>query len=380
VKNLRKREFEVIVVMTDSATKMIPPADFEKVSGNKVFTTLFPAGFHYQQVLKKQEVEHIGVADKADLFVVAPATANVCAKIAHGIADDFLTTAILATQAPVLVCPSMNVHMWENPVVQENIHLIQKRAIRILHPDSGALACGYNGVGRLASIEKIEAEIMHMLAYSKRLKGKKIIVTSGGTSEPIDAVRMITNKSSGKMGVALAEACFAQGADVLLFRSLNSVDTNYPMKKETYETGEDLKYLVIKYVRSYDCIIHNAAVSDFVPAESFSKKIDSRKPFTLRLETTVKILSQIKKWNPRIKLVGFKAVYKETEKNLLKKGMEKLAQSTADYIIVNDVGRKGVGFGVDDNEVSILSPKGCVKKIEKASKKIIAEHIINTIF
>lgn len=376
IKILQKKKIEVTVVMTKSATDMVPKKEFEKVTGKKVYTTLFPEQFDYKKILKKREVDHIRIADMASLFVLAPATANIIGKIAHGIADDFLTTTVLATTAPVLFCPSMNVHMWENPIVQENIHILEKRGYYFLHPDTGSLACGYTGVGRLAAVEKIAAEIFHFLSSQNKLKGKKIIVTAGGTSEPIDAVRIITNRSSGKMGIALAEECYKRGADVLLLRSTSSVDTCYPMKKEMYETGKDLEKLIKKNIHTYDTIIHNAAVSDYAPQKVYGKKLDSRKPLTLRLETTVKILSQVKKWNPQIKLIGFKAVYKETEKNLVEKGVEKLTESHADYIIVNDVGKEGVGFNSDENEVYIIGRKGLVQKIKKAQKADIAKKII----
>lgn len=373
---LKRKGVAVTVIMTPSAGQMISPAEFEKVAGEKVYTTLFPEHFAYQDILKSRKIDHIEVADSASLIVIAPATANIIGKIAHGIADDFLTTTILATSAPLLFCPSMNMHMWENHIVQENIKKLENLGYHFLYPDTGSLACGYSGVGRLAAVEKIERDIFHILASQHTLQGKKIIITSGGTSEPIDAVRVITNKSSGKMGVALAEECYKRGAVVLLLRSKTSVDTCYPIQKEVYETGKNVEELIKKNIHRYDILIHNAAVSDYTPEKVYEKKLDSRKPFTLHLETTVKILSQVKKWNPRIKLIGFKAVYKATEKDLVEKGKNKLRESHADYIVVNDVGKKGIGFSADDNEVYILSQKGIPKHIKKSSKTEIARTII----
>lgn len=376
IKILQKKKIEVTVVMTKSATDMVPKKEFEKVTGKKVYTTLFPEQFDYKKILKKREVDHIRIADMASLFVIAPATANIIGKIANGIADDFLTTAILATRAPILICPSMNVHMWENAIVQENIQKLEKKGYHFLHPDTGSLACGYTGVGRLAGVEKIAAEIFHLLSSQNKLKGKKIIVTAGGTSEPIDAVRVISNKSSGKMGRSLAQECFKQGADVLLIRSKTAVFSHYPIQTETFDTGKELSDSIKKHIQNYDIIFHTAAVSDFTPEKVYDKKIDSTKELVLRLKKTPKILSHIKKWNPKIKLIGFKAVYKETEKNLIKKGQEKLTESHADYIVVNDVGKKGIGFNSDENEVYIIGRKGLVQKIKKAQKADIARKIL----
>lgn len=379
IKLLKERGLEVYVIMTESAAKMIDPSEFEKVSGNRVYTSLFPKNFDYKKVLEKREVEHITLADIAELFVLSPATANTIAKIACGMADDFLTTTLLATTAPVLICPSMNFHMWYNPLVQENIQKLEKLGYYFLHPESGALACGYTGVGRLADVNKIAQEISHILTYKNQLKGKKIIVTAGGTSEPIDAVRVITNRSSGKMGVAIAEECYRRGAEVLLLRAKTSVVASCPVKEEIYETGQELSDLIRKNVKDYSIIFHVAAVSDYKPVKRIEKKLDSKDPYSLHLESTVKILSQIKKWNSKIKLIGFKAVYKEFEKDLIAIGLDKLKTSGADYIIVNDIGREGIGFSVDDNEVYIISPSGLLAKVEKSPKKEVACKILDFI-
>ena len=380
IKLLKKSGYNIFVIMTVNAIKMINPSEFEKVSGHKVYTSLFPKSFDYKKVLEKREVEHITLADSTDIFIVAPATANTIAKIACGIADDLLTTTLLATTAPVLICPSMNTHMWYNPLVQENIIKLEKLGYYFLHPESGTLACGYTGIGRLVSIEKISEEVLYIINQRNQLKGKKIIVTAGGTSEPIDAVRVITNRSSGKMGVAIAEECYRRGADVLLFRAKTSVVARCPIKEEIFETGKELSDLIKMHLKNYNVLFHCAAVSDYKPVEKIEKKLDSGDHYSLHLESTVKILSQIKKWNPKVKLVGFKAVYKESEKDLIRIGREKLKQSNSDYIIVNDIGREGIGFSVDDNEVYIISPSGLLAKVEKSPKKEIAQNIIDHIF
>lgn len=380
IKILKNKNIEVEIIITSSAEKMFGAEMFENASGKKVYKDLIPEGFDYQQVLKNREVEHIKLADSASLFVIAPATANLIAKVAVGIADDFLTTTLLAATAPVLVCPSMNVHMWTNPIIQENLEKLKCRGYSVMEPDSGELACGYKGIGRLAEPEKIAGEIFRILSDRGKLRGKKIIVTAGGTSEAIDAVRTITNRASGKMGAALAEECHQQGAEVLLIRSNTAVSSRFNLKEETFETAKDLENLIEKYSKSYDYLFHTAAVSDFVPEKKSDTKLDSGKSYSLKLNPAPKIISQIKKWNPKIKLIGFKAVFKLPEKDLIQAGRGKLKESHSDYIIVNDVGKEGVGFAVDTNEVYIISPKGLEVKIEKASKKEIAGKILDYIF
>lgn len=380
IKILKTKNIAVEIIMTKTAAAMFGRQMFEDAAGKKVYTDLITKDFDYREVLKNREVEHIKLADSASLFVIAPATANIIGKLAYGFADDFLTTTLLATTAPVLVCPSMNVHMWGNPIFQENLAKLKTSGYLIMQPDSGQLACGYEGVGRLAEPEKIAGEIFQLLDKREKLKGKKIIVTAGGTSEPIDAVRMITNRASGKMGAAIADACFLQSADVLLLRAKSSVVPRFNIKSEIFETAKDLEELIKKHAKNYDALFHTAAVSDFVPEKKADTKLDSGKSFTLKLNPSPKILHQIKFWNPEIKLVGFKAVYKLPEKELIKIGIDKLKESNSDYIIVNDVGREGVGFAVDTNEVYIISPKGLLAKIPKAPKKEIAGKILDYVF
>lgn len=376
MKMLKAKKIDVYCIMTEAATKMIPAVDFKKASGHMVYTTLFPQGFKYKKILKDRKVEHIELADKASLFVIAPATANTISKIAAGIADNFLTTTVLATKAPILICPSMNVHMWNNKIIQENIEKLQLKGFSFLHPQEGALACGYTGVGRLADISKIATKIFSLLGRRNKLQGQKIIVTAGGTIEPIDAVRIITNRSSGKMGIALAEACFEQGADVLLLRSSHAVNTKYPLKEKSFETVDQLSNLLRESCQDYHTIFHVAAVSDFALNQKYPSKISSSKPLTLYLHPTAKILDQIKQWNPKMRVIAFKAEYNESEKDLIQKGRKKLDQNNADVIIVNDVGKKGIGFESEENEVYIISHSHKVIKIPKSPKIDIARKII----
>jgi phosphopantothenoylcysteine decarboxylase/phosphopantothenate--cysteine ligase len=378
IKELRKESVDVLVIMTANAAKMIPPVTFEKASGHKVSIELFEKGFDYKEVLKFRKVEHIELADKADVMVIAPATANVIAKLAHGLADDFLTTTTLAVTAPIIICPSMNVNMWNNPVTQDNIAKLKKREFEIVDPDSGMLACGYEGVGKLADIQAIKNEILNKLTYVNSLKGKKIIVTAGGTMEKIDDVRYITNKASGKMGVAIAEECKLRGADVLLLRAKNSVKPRYLMKEELFTSAEDLLRLVKKYAKSYAVFYHTAAVSDFTVENNFKGKLSSKQTLTIALKPQIKILDQIKKLNPKICLIAFKAEYTSDGKKLVQMALQRLQESRADAIVANDVSN-GRGFEVDQNEVHIVLPDGSTKHLPLASKKEIAKKIVDYI-
>lgn len=372
---LRKEGLNVFVVMTESAAKMVSPLEFEKASGNKVYTEIFEKDFNYKDILKVRHVDHIDLADSADVVVIVPATANVIAKLAHGIADDFLTTMVLATTAPVLLCPSMNVHMWQNSIVQENIKKLKKLGFYILEPTVGILACGYEGKGRLPETITIKNEITNILSFSTRLKGKKILVTAGGTQEKIDDVRFITNKSSGKMGIAIAQACFLQGAEVLLLRSITSVKPTYPIEEKIFTTTEELSFLLNKYVSEFDILFQVAAVSDFT-VNMQRGKISSTKKLTLELKPQAKIIDRIKKINPHIKLIAFKAEYGLSEKNLIKAAGKKLQECSADAVVANDVGKKDRGFGVDTNEVIIVLPDGLSTKIPLNTKQKVAKYII----
>lgn len=397
VQLLKKDKFEVFVIMTQNAARMIPPKEFEKALGTdsgqarmtkkRVYIELFEKDFDYKNILKKRKVDHIDLADKADIFVIAPATANTIAKIAHGLADDFLTTGILATQAPILICPSMNVHMWENEVVQSNVQLLQKRGMHILDPEEGDLACGYRGKGRLAHIYHIRDEISSILQKTEpasqrgeQLKGKRVLVTAGATIEKIDDVRFIANKSSGKMGIAIAQECFARGADVLLFRSSTSVKPSVIVQEKEFEGIDELEGLMNKYISSYDIIFHTAAVSDFQIANSDKGKAISNKSKTLKIVPAKKLINSIKKRNPKIKLIAFKAEWGLSEKDVQLIAKAKIKDSNADAIIINDVSKKDRGFEVDTNEVFVVTKKGLMRKIPLASKQEIAKGIIDFLF
>lgn len=374
---LKKQGHETQVILTHSAQEMISVKEVETLTKNKVWTTLFEKDFNYKEVLKERKVEHIGVATDTDLFVIAPATANTIAKLAHGIADDFLTTTILATVKPILVVPSMNTHMWNHPATQKNVKILQQFGYSVMTPNSGWLACGVQGVGRLPEVAEIASEIDLMTKNASRFKGKKVLITVGGTSEPIDSARVLTNKSTGKMGVALAESYYKQGADVLLVRAENSISTDLPIEQVTFVTAQDLHNILERRSVEFDTIIHAAAVSDYT-VEQFDGKIDSAQAVSLELLPTPKILNEIKKWNPHAQLIGFKAVHGISE-DLFGSLDEKFTDSQADFFIVNDISRNDIGFSSDENEVYVVSKDKKVTKIDKNSKKEIAKEIINLI-
>jgi len=373
---LKKEGLNVDVIMTRGATEMISKAEFEKASGNKVYTDLFDKDYNYKKILDKRKVDHIQIADKADLMVIVPATANIIGKLANGIADDFLTTTTLAVTAPIIACPSMNVNMWCNPIVQDNLSKLKKSGYQIIRPTSGMLACGYEGMGKLEDIKIINSEILKQLKRTDSLKGKKIIITAGGTVEKIDDVRSITNRSSGKMGVALAEECYLRGADVLLLRAKNSVVPRYLIKEKIFETVEDLLNSIRINIKGTDIFFQTAAVSDFKVEKLYQGKLSSEKTVNLKLIPQLKIIDQIKKLLPKTYLIGFKAEFGLSEKKLIEKSLEKLKESNADVIIANDISKDDRGFDSDDNEVYIVKKNKSFKKIHLTSKREVAKRIV----
>ncbi|MCR4277363.1 MAG: bifunctional phosphopantothenoylcysteine decarboxylase/phosphopantothenate--cysteine ligase CoaBC [Candidatus Roizmanbacteria bacterium] len=377
IKLLKNEGHEVFVIMTRGASEMFSKKDFEKASGNKVFIDLFEKNFDYREVLKNKKVGHIELADKCDVMVIAPATANIIGKLANGLADDFLTTTALAVTSPIIICPSMNVNMWSNPIVQENLSKLKLFGYQVIEPASGMLACGYEGVGRLENVEIINKEINKLLEKSNSMRGKKVIVTAGGTVEKIDEVRSIINRSSGKMGIALAEECYIRGADVLLLRAKNSVYPRYLIKEKIFETAEELLYLIKVNIKNTNLFFQVAAVSDFKVDKQINGKLSSDRPVGLKLVPQIKIIDQIKKLSPKTILVAFKAEYGLSEKELINEAVKKLKDSKADYVIANDISRTDRGFESDNNEIYIISKNKKFKKISLTSKRKIAEEIID---
>lgn len=347
VRLLRQKGFQVECVLTRGAR------NFVKIKG---YSDLFRRGFEAKKVIIQRKVEHIALADKADLVLIAPATANLLAKLAHGIADDFLTTLVLATKAPVVICPAMNVNMWHHPAVKENLDKLRHFGYEIIPPVAGRLACGYEGLGRLEELEKIVVQVAERLKQANILKGKKILITAGPTRESIDNVRFITNSASGKMGLALAAAAEGRGATIKLL-----------LGQRDFVTGQDLLQLVKKYVPDFDIIFHTAAVGDFTVAKH-PGKISSRNPVNLHLETQIKILDKIKNFYPKIIVIGFKAEYKLPRRLTIQPG--------ADVTVYNDISRSDIGFASDDNEVVLVMP-GKQHLIRKAPKLIVAGEILD---
>ena len=372
VDKLKSKGHDVEVIMTANALKLVKAGEFDC----RVHSDLFVPGLGYQDYLER-DITHVSLADKADLFMIVPATANVIGKIANGIADDLLTTSVMATNAPVLVCPAMNSKMWGNQVVQENVSRLSRLGYRFVMPAEGMLACGYEGVGRLAGADDIINEAEDILARANDLNGVSFMVTAGATSEEIDAVRVITNKSSGKMGVAIAEEAARRGADVTLVRGINSVSPRASLKDVKVVSAKDMLEAVTRNNHK-DVVVHAAAVSDFT-VDRKDTKIKSGQPLNLELTPTAKILENIKAMNPKVFLVGFKAEYNVSDDELVDRAYYALKQADADLIVANDVGKEQRGFDVDTNEVFVVDRDRNVRHYGLDTKRKIASAIIDEI-
>jgi len=386
VKELKK-DFNIEVIMTENTCKLIDKKEFEKVLGKKVHVGLFYKNWNYKDYLKREKTEHISLADMADLFLICPCTANTIGKIANGVGDDLLMTSVMATNSAVLICPAMNCKMWENPIVKENVRKLKSNGYYFLEPEKGKLACGYSGVGRLASIDNIVKAVRELVVKKDLLKGKRIIVTAGATVEEIDPVRVITNKSSGKMGIYIAEEAAKMGADVILIRGKTDVEPMGKINDVRVDSVSEMFDAIKKNVKKNDVIIHAAAVSDFSTDKKINRKIKSivpnglrksqtNKKLSLELKPTIKIIDKIKKLNKKINLVGFKAEYNVSEKELVDSAYSLLKRANADFIVANDVS-KGV-FGSEDNEVYIVGKGKEVEHI-RGSKREIADRILELI-
>ena len=347
LRSFQKEGIDVFVVMTKNATQFIAPLTFETLSGHPVALDTFIRP-------ETWEVEHIALAKRADLFLIAPATANMLAKIAHGIADDMLSTTVLATKAPVLVAPAMNAGMYQNAATQENLNILRKRGIHIIGPESGMLACGDVGVGRLADINTIKESALELLTCNKDLSDVKITVTAGPTQEAIDPVRYITNRSSGKMGYALARAAYQRGAKVTLVSGPVSLQAPYGVECIRIKTTEELFQSLIKISPEQDVIIQAAAPADFRMEFPEKQKIKKDGSGKLRLELTentdiAAAIGKIK--TDRQILIGFAA---ETD-NVTSNAIGKMKRKKLDLIVANDVTKEGAGFDVDTNIVTLIT-------------------------
>lgn len=372
VRLLQERGIRVQVVMTHAAQEFIRPLTFAALSGEKVITDMFGAGAEQPNI--DSAVEHIAVAQAIDALVVVPATADVLGKFAQGIANDFLTTLYLATTAPVVVAPAMNVNMWNHPATQANLATLRKRGVKIVEPGSGYLACGMTGPGRLAENELIVAAVMEALGASQELAGETVLITAGPTREKIDPVRYLTNRSSGRMGYALAEAALRRGARVLLVSGPTALTAPGAADVTRVESAEQMRHAVLKLLPEASIVIKTAAVSDYRPKAAASQKIKRTGPLSLELEPTTDILAEIARHKQSQIIVGFAA---ETQ-NALENARKKLSSKSLDAIVVNDVSREGVGFDSDRNAVTIITPDEVVD-VPETTKWEVAQRVLDQV-
>jgi phosphopantothenoylcysteine decarboxylase/phosphopantothenate--cysteine ligase len=368
VRRLVRENASVRVIMTKNATRFVSPLTFQTLSGKRVAIETFDLEW-------ESEIGHISLADKADLIVVAPATATFIGKAASGIADNLLTTVLLATKAPVMIFPAMNVNMYTNPVVQENIEKLRKRGLIVLEPGEGSLACGWEGRGRLLEVNEIVEEIEKVFS-PKDLVGERILVTAGATREFIDSVRFISNPSSGKMGHAIARAGWMRGAEVVLISGKTDVPPPRGVNLINVVSVSDMYEAVMSNLDWATIVIKAAAVGDYTPVNTFQGKLKKgSQEFTLKLKRTQDILLDVgKKKNGRI-IVGFAA---ELE-NIVENALEKLRKKNADLIVANDILKPGSGFGEDTNTVYFVDRWGRVEELPIMTKAELAERIFDKI-
>jgi phosphopantothenoylcysteine decarboxylase / phosphopantothenate---cysteine ligase len=373
VRLLQDRGVRVQVVMTHAAQEFIRPLTFAALSGENVITDMFGAGADEHPNIDSA-VEHIAVAQSIDALLVAPATADVLARFAQGIASDFLSTLYLATTAPVVVAPAMNVNMWDHPATRANLEILKKRGVRIVEPGTGYLACGMTGPGRLAENESIVAATLEALGASQELAGETVLISAGPTREKIDPVRYLTNRSSGRMGYALAEAALRRGARVLLVSGPTALTPPGAAEITRVESAEEMRQAVLRLLPQATIVIKTAAVSDYRPKATASQKIKRSGPMTLELEPTVDILSEIARNKQSQLIVGFAA---ETQ-NALENARKKLTSKSLDAIVVNDVSREGVGFDSDRNAVTIITQHEVVE-VPETTKWEVAQRVLDQV-
>lgn len=369
ISKLKKKNYEVHVIMTDSATKFVNPLSFQTLSQNIVNYDMFCEP-------RAWEIQHISLAKKADLIAVIPATANIIGKVANGIADDLLSTTIMATKAPVIFAAAMNTNMYSNPIVQDNISKLQNYGYKFIKPTSGRLACGDEGEGKLADTEIIAEYIDSMLYDKKDLSGKKVLVTAGPTIASIDPVRYITNRSSGKMGYAIAEEARDRGADVTLVSGATSLKAPFGVKLINVKTNAEMLDNVLEKFNDQDIIIKAAAVADYKPKQYSDKKIKkAADEFELTLMKDSDILKKLGELKKHQILVGFAA----ESNDLLQNAEKKLKNKNLDYIVANDITASDTGFASDDNKVTILNRDGRTIPLEKMSKRQVARKLFDLI-
>ena len=364
---LRKSGVDVHVILTHAGAEIITPLTLETISGNRVVKDMFDSDRHF-------EVEHISLAKLADLFLVAPATANFIGKMASGIADDMLTTTVMATTAPVMIAPAMNTNMYLDAATQANIETLKRRGCEFIAPATGHLACGDEGIGKLAVVEDIVRAVLDKLNVKRDLEGKRVLVTAGPTREAIDPVRYITNRSSGKMGYAIAEAAAERGADVTLISGPVSLRTPAGVKRVDIVSSDELCDSVIERFPGCDILVMAAAPADFTPAEFSSEKIKKGGDnLTLNLRATRDILKTIAPLKSNQKVMGFAAETHNVENNAI----EKLKRKKLDFIAANDVTAEGAGFGTDTNIITLYGADGSREHSGMVTKREAADWLLD---
>ena len=371
VSRLRKQGAEVRVIMTEHAQQFVTPLTFKEISGNKVAVSMWDSNQEFN-------VEHISLANWADAFVVAPATANILAKMANGIADDLLSTTLLAAQAPIIVCPAMNTGMYQNPITQENIAKLEAHGVTVMPPAVGYLACGVSGPGRLPEPQQIVEFIDDFFAKKDGdMVGLKVLVTAAGTREPIDPVRFVGNRSSGKMGYAIAQAAAQRGAEVLLVSGPSALAIPANVKGVKVETTNEMLEAVMEAYDKMDVVIKAAAVADYRPRDVADQKIKKKTDdaLTVVMDKNPDILKELGARKVHQVLVGFAA---ETQ-NLLDNAREKIVKKNLDMIVANDVTAAGAGFNTDTNIVKFLYPSGEVRSLEQMAKTEVANLLLDAV-
>jgi phosphopantothenoylcysteine decarboxylase / phosphopantothenate---cysteine ligase len=363
------------VIMTRAAQEFVKPLTFAALSGEKVIASMFgPSDPEGGEPNVEPAVEHIAVAESVQALLVAPATADIIAKFAHGIADDFLTTMFLATTAPVVIAPAMNVNMWNHAATQANIETLRRRGVRIVEPGSGYLACGMVGAGRLAENETIVEAVLEVLQTTKDLTGETVLITAGPTREPIDPVRYISNRSSGKMGYALAETAARRGARVILVSGPTAITPPANLEVVPVETAAQMRDAVLARASEASIIIKAAAVADYTPAAPATKKMKRHEAFALDLTPTDDIVTLLAKRREDQLLIGFAA---ETD-HVLEHAREKMRKKKMDAIVANDVSHKGIGFDSDLNAITIITPTEVIE-VPMASKRDVAGRVLDAV-
>ena len=373
VRRLQQEKLDVQVIMTRAAQEFITPLTFAALTGKKVITEMFGAD-DASPANVESAIEHIAVAQRIDLLLVAPATADMLGKFAHGIANDFLSTLYLATKAPVMVAPAMNVNMWEHPATQENLAALRARGVHVVDPDEGYLACGMTGAGRLAATETIARKVCDVLGLRTDFAGQTVLITAGPTCEDLDPVRFITNRSSGKMGYALAEAAIRRGAHVILVSGPTELHAPEGADWVPVRSTEEMRRAVHERATEANIVVMAAAVADYRAAATFATKIKrGSEHLMLELEPTPDILAEVSRDKGNRLVIGFAA---ETDR-LAENARAKLARKAADMIVANDVTQEGAGFDIDTNIVTLFLRDGREIALPKLSKLEVAQRILD---